>query len=82
MSDCTQDETSRTNFGVLLNQMNPDHKSLVRNIERIDKKIVNASNGVKFLQTCINEDLLPKFTDIYIYIIYITIPQLTKKFFQ
>ena len=62
-----ENETSRTNFGFLLNQMPPDQKSLVRYIEKIDKKIVNATNGVKFLQACIDEDLLPKFTDIYIF---------------
>ena len=63
-----EDETSRTNFGFLLNQLPPDQKSLVRYIEKIDQKIVNATNGVKFLKSCIDEDLLPKFTDIYIYI--------------
>ena len=36
-----EDETSRTNFGFLLNQLPPDQKSLVRYIEKIDQKIVN-----------------------------------------
>ena len=68
MMSSVENETGHANFGVLLNQLGPNQKSLVRNIERLDKKIVNINNGVKFLQTCIIEKLLPNFTDIYIYI--------------
>ena len=68
MMSSEENETGHANFGVLINQLCPDQKSLVRNIERIDKKIVNVTNGIKFLETCIIENLLPNFTDIYIYI--------------
>ena len=67
------DKISRESFGVLLNSLNPENKSRVRHLERLDRKIVNCSYAVKFNKTCINENLLPKYTDIYIYIyIYIS----------
>ena len=62
------DETGRESIGVLLNSLNPENKSRVRYLERLDRKIVNCSYAVKFNKTCINENLLPKYTDIYIYI--------------
>ena len=68
------DETRNTNLGVLLNQITTDQKSLVRKLEKLDQKIVNCSYAIKFNETCVKEDILPKYTDIYIYIyIYIYI---------
>ena len=55
-------------FGILLSQLTPQAKALTRKLEREEKKLVNCTSGVSFLKTCINENLLPKFTDIYIYI--------------
>ena len=47
-----------------LNQLPPEKKSLTRKLERLQKQQINCSLGVKFLETCINEGLLPNFTDI------------------
>ena len=66
-----EDETGR-NLGVLLSNLSPETRSKVRYLEKLDRKIVNSSYAVKFNLTCINENLLPKYSDIYIYIcIYI-----------
>ena len=46
----------------------PEERSIVRNIENIRKKINNCENAVVFNSVCIKENLLPKYTNIYIYI--------------
>ena len=51
-----------------LNQLPPEKKTLTRKLERLQKQEINCSLGVKFLETCLSEGLLPNFTDIYIYI--------------
>jgi hypothetical protein len=49
-------------------------KSLIRRIEKNNKKVVNKKYSLVFNETCIKEKLLPNYTDIYIYIyIYIYI---------
>ena len=61
-------ETGRNdNFSVLINTLPPDKRSQVRYLERLNKKIANCSYSVKFNKTCIMENLMPKFTNIYIY---------------
>ena len=54
-------------LGILLNRLTPQAKALTRKLEREEKKLVNCTSGVSFLKTCINENLLPKFTDIKSY---------------
>ena len=54
-------------IGILLNQLPPHVKNLTRKLERTEKKLVNCSTGVSFLKICIQENLLPKFTDIKSY---------------
>ena len=56
----------RQSFGCLINNLSPEIKSKVRNLEKINRKIINCSYAVKFNETCIKEDLLPNYTDIYI----------------
>ena len=60
------DETGHSNYGILLNRLNPEQKALMRKLERVNRKLVNCSHAVMFNKTCINESLLPQFTDIYI----------------
>ena len=59
---------SQVNFVELLNCLNPQLKAQVRSLEKLNKRKVQALFGVKFNQTCINENVLPNYTDIYIYI--------------
>ena len=62
------DETRNTNLGVLLNLITFGQKTLVRQLEKLDQKIVNCSYAVKFNETCIKEDILPKYIYIYVYV--------------
>ena len=55
-------------FGDIIFQHSSDNKKIVRNIERLNKKITNAKLSVLFNQTCISNNLLPSYTNIYIYI--------------
>ena len=58
------DETGRRSFGSLLSLLPPDVRSLTRKIEKTAQKVTNRSYGVVFIETCINENLLPSFIDI------------------
>ena len=60
------------NFGELIYQQPENIKKMLRNIENLEKKLANARVAILFNKTCLNENTLPKFTNIYIYIcIYI-----------
>ena len=55
----------------------PDTKSLIRSIEKTTRKIINTQLSLVFNKTCIQENLLPAYINIYIYIyIFIYIQQL------
>lgn len=56
------------NFGSVLFNHNEDNKKIIRNIESLNKKIINAKLSVLFNKTCISNNLLPSYTNIYIYI--------------
>ena len=43
-------------------------RRLLRNIENIEKKLINCQLAAVFNETCLNEDILPIYTNIYIYI--------------
>ena len=61
-------------FGETLSQLEPEIRKIVRRIEQNQKKITNAHYAVVFDKKCLEEGLLPNFTNIYIYIyIYIYI---------
>ena len=55
-------------FGQLVWELIPAHRSIIRRVEQIKKKIVNAEAAANFNQICLHEDLLPIYTNIYIYI--------------
>ena len=44
----------------------PDTKSLIRSIEKTTRKIINTQLSPVFNKTCIQENLLPAYTNIYI----------------
>ena len=56
------------NFGELINHQPEILKKLLRKIGNLEKKLVNARDAVVLNGTCLNENLLPIFTNIYIYI--------------
>ncbi|XP_043222609.1 uncharacterized protein LOC122381900 [Amphibalanus amphitrite] len=55
-------ETLPDNIGTILHGFEADGKKIVRSLENLAKKQTNARYAVIFTQTCINENLLPKFT--------------------
>ena len=57
------------NFGQLLFLLdNEGLKNNIRNIEKINKRIVHLKSGIHFNEICIQEGLQPNFTNIYIHI--------------
>ena len=61
-------ETLRDNIGTVLHEYRENDRKIVQSLENLTKKHTNARYAVIFTETCINENLLPKFTNIYIYI--------------
>ena len=59
-------------LGNLIFDLRNDQKVLIRKIEKLQRKREKTKNAVIFNQTCLQEDILPKYTKIYIlYILYI-----------
>ena len=56
------------NYGQYLNQFPPNTIKVIREFERIQKKICRHKMSIMFNEICINEEMLPKYTYIYIYI--------------
>ena len=56
------------NLRELIYQQPENIKKLLRKIENLKKKLANALVAILFNKTCWNENLLPKFNNIYIYI--------------
>ena len=42
-------------------------KKLIRKLESTNKKLINANSAAVFNRECLNNNLLPTFTNIYIY---------------
>ena len=60
------------NYGQYINQFPQNTIKVIREFERIQKKICRHKMSIMFNEICINEEMLPKYTYIYIYIyIYI-----------
>ena len=58
------------NFGELIYQQPENIKKLIRKILNFEKKLDNARVTILFNKTCLNENILPKFIYIYIYIFF------------
>ena len=56
-------------LGQLLWELPPAYRNIARKVEQISKKVVNAEAAVDFNHICLREDLLPSYTNIYIYIL-------------
>ena len=55
------------NIGQLLNLLDNVNKNYVRKLENLKKNFVNNKYGISFNKICMNEGLLPNYTNIYIY---------------
>jgi archaellum component FlaF (FlaF/FlaG flagellin family) len=49
---------------VILRISSSEEKSIFRSLETLNKKLTNAEQHLKFIESCIQHDLLPKFTNI------------------
>ena len=58
----------RDNFSKFIYQFQPETKTLIRKLERILIKLYRQNVSLLFIQTCLNERLLPTYIYIYIYI--------------
>ena len=53
-------------IGDLIHDLPKPNKDLIRSIEQTRKKLVKCAYALAYNKTCINEDILPKWTNIYI----------------
>ena len=58
-------------LGSLIFSLPADHRKSVRELEKISTKITKEKCSLLFNSTCLKEQILPKYTNIYIYIEYI-----------
>ena len=54
------------NFGEFLHQSKDEIRQTIRNFGKIDIKITNNKYAASFNKICIDENLLPTYTNIYI----------------
>ena len=54
------------NIGQLLNLLDNVNKNDVTKLEKLNKSFLNNKYGISFNKICINEGLLPNYTNIYI----------------
>ena len=52
------------NFGEFLHQFEDEIKKIIRNVEKIDIKIINNKYAESFNKTCSDENILPTYTNI------------------
>ena len=51
-------------FGSVLNNLNLEEKKQTRNLEKLSKKLINAKAAVTFNQICLDNNLLPNYSNI------------------
>ena len=61
-------EGRNASLGTLIFNLSPSVKSLIRKVEKINEKVISASQGILFNECCIKEGLLPKYIYIHIYL--------------
>ena len=54
------------NYGQYLNQFPPNTIKVIREFERIQKKICRHKMSIMFNEICIKEEMLPKYTYIFV----------------
>ena len=60
------------NLGSLIFNLQPECRKSVRDLEKVSVKLIKQKCSLLFNSTCLKEDILPTYTNIYIYIyIYI-----------
>ena len=54
-------------FGKLLSLCDENSRKTIRNLEKLEKKVISSNFGVKFCEVCLNEGLHPSFTNVRTY---------------
>ena len=67
---------------LIYSTLTQEHKLKLREIERLAKKVINAKNALAFNQTCLNNNLLPKYTKIRLHDAALQDSNLTNEFRQ
>ena len=55
-------------FVNLLHQLPTNLKSMVRNLESINQKIIKTNWSIVFNNVCLNENIMPKYTNMTIFL--------------
>ena len=69
-------------LGDILHTLTELHKKTIRRKEKLTKKNIKAKYAIVFNQTCLQEHILPAYTNIYIIYIYIYIPIFREQVFS
>ena len=64
---CIPSTRDTCNYGQYINQFPQNTIKVIREFERIQKKICRHKMSIMFNEICINEEMLPKYKYIYIY---------------
>ena len=54
------------NYGILLNEIPYNLKRKFRYLEKISKKVNNLVWSIVFNETCLNEEIMPKYSELHI----------------
>ena len=55
-------------LGEIIFQFNNNIKIIIRQLDKLERKQIKATMVFQINRTCINENTLPRFTNVYIYI--------------
>ena len=64
--DETKNTMEQTDYGMFINQFRLDIITLIRQHEMINTKICRQKMYILFNQICLNEEIFPKYTHIYV----------------
>ena len=67
----TESTRDTYNYGQYINQFPPNTIKVIREFERIQKKICRHKISIMFNEICINEEMLPKYTYFKYFVIYV-----------
>ena len=55
-------------LGEIIFQFPNNIKIIIRQVEKLERQQIKANMAIQFNRTCVNENILPQFTNIYMYI--------------
>ena len=55
-------------YATLLHKLPPELRTIFRKYENLSKKLINVKWSIEFNSICLQENILPNYSNIYIYI--------------